>query len=84
MKLNPLGKIYYFNFNEYSCYTCKTGVCPLDNLMLDEIKKLQAIDKFCIEKIQKNTVPIWLEKCWGMITHRECYYIAILNMVIIL
>lgn len=49
VKLNPLGKTYYFNFNEYSCYKCKTGVCPLDNLTLDEIRNLQATDKFYIE-----------------------------------
>lgn len=61
--------MYYFNIKEYSCYKCKTGVCPLENLTLNEIKNLQAKDKFCIEKNQKNTVPIWLEKGCDMITH---------------
>lgn len=50
VKLNPLGKTYYFNFNEYSCYKCKTGLCPLDNMTLDEIRNLQATDKFYIDE----------------------------------
>lgn len=50
VKLNPLGKTYYFNFNEYSCYKCKTGTCPLDKLTLDEIRNLQEVDKFCIKE----------------------------------
>ena len=50
VKLNPTGKTYYFNFNEYSCYKCKTGVCPLDALTLDEIKNLQKIDRYYIKE----------------------------------
>lgn len=50
VKINPLGKIYYFNFNEYSCYKCKTGICPLDKLSIDEIKNLQKVDNFCIKE----------------------------------
>ncbi|MCI8944611.1 MAG: hypothetical protein HFE33_02905 [Clostridia bacterium] len=50
ISLNPLGKVYYFNFNEFSCYKCKYGICPLENLTLDEIRKLPEIDKKYIEE----------------------------------
>ena len=36
----PLGKTYYFNFNDYSCHKCLTGKCPLDELTIEEIEKL--------------------------------------------
>ena len=64
VKLKPLGETYYFNFNEYCCNKCKTGICPLDNLTLDEIKNLQKVDKsyikenseeYCTESIKKES-----------------------------
>lgn len=48
VKLNPLGKTYYFN--EYCCYKCKTGICSLDKLTLDDIRNLQKVNKLCIRE----------------------------------
>ena len=50
VKLDPLVKTYYFKFDEYSCNKCKSGICPLDNLTLDEIRNLQKVDNSCMKE----------------------------------
>lgn len=34
---NPLGKTYCFRLDAFSCYRCKTGVCSLDDIGLEEL-----------------------------------------------
>lgn len=40
---NPRNKTFHFYLDKYSCYRCKTGVCSLDNISLQELKSLSYI-----------------------------------------
>lgn len=80
VKFNLLGKTYYFNFNEYCCNRCKTGICPLDKLTLEEIRNLQEINKYCIKEnseeyctdlARKILVYDYSPKVW-LIFNTEC------------
>ncbi len=57
VKFNPLGKTYYFN-----CNKCKTGICPLDKLTLEEIRNLQEINKYCIKENSEEYCTDWARK----------------------
>ena len=43
VKLNPLGKTYYFNVNEYCCNKCKTGICRQINCLRQKNLKKDSI-----------------------------------------
>lgn len=48
--INPLGKTFYFNLDEYSCCKLKAGICPLEVMIVEEIKKLPKKKNFFIEE----------------------------------
>ncbi len=36
--INPLGKTFYFNLDEYSCCKLKAGICPLEVMTVEDLK----------------------------------------------
>ena len=31
------GKVFYFRLDQYTCYKCKSGICSLDEISLEEL-----------------------------------------------
>lgn len=37
-KFDPRGKSFHFCLDKYTCCRCKTGVCSLENISIEELK----------------------------------------------
>lgn len=55
---DPRGKTFHFRLDQYTCYRCDTGVCSLENISLDELKKSVS----CVHAIGESSI----EYCRGM------------------
>lgn len=55
---DPIGKTFHFCLDKYTCFRCKTGICSLENISVEELENSSS----CVHAFGESSI----EYCRGM------------------